>query len=86
MNTNFEYTEFLEKEIVTGKELKVEGKIIIPVIQLIKIEFEDKFFFETITPIAIAIMETESGEKYLLPLIDEESEEYQSIKLDEIFI
>jgi len=52
-------------------------------IQVSTFEFEDKFWFESITPIAIAILE--NGEKYLISLTDEESEEYQSLKIDEIF-
>jgi hypothetical protein len=52
-------------------------------IQVSTLEFEDKFWFESITPIAIAVLE--KNNKYLISLTDEESEEYQSLELDEIF-
>ncbi len=75
--------EFLEKKILKGEALKIGDRIIYPVIQVSTLEFEDKFWFESIIPLAIAVLE--AGNKYLVPLIDEESEEYQSIKLEELF-
>ena len=75
--------EFFKKKILKGEALKIGERIIYPMIQVSTFEFEDKFWFESITPIAIAVLE--NGEKYLISLTDEESEEYQSLDMDEIF-
>jgi hypothetical protein len=75
--------EFLKKKILKGNVLRIGDRIIYPMIQVSTLEFEDKFWFESITPIAIAVLE--KNNKYLISLTDEESEEYQSLELDEIF-
>jgi hypothetical protein len=75
--------EFLKKKILKGNALRIGDRIIYPMIQVSTLEFEDKFWFESITPIAIAVLE--KNNKYLISLTDEESEEYQSLELDEIF-
>ena len=75
--------EFLKKMILKGNVLRIGDRIIYPMIQVSTLEFEDKFWFESITPIAIAVLE--KNNKYLISLTDEESEEYQSLELDEIF-
>jgi hypothetical protein len=84
MNSGFEVEEeFFEKKILKGEALRIGDRVIYPVIQVSTLEFDDKFWFESITPIAIAVSEVDK--KYLISLCDEESEEYQSIKLEEIF-
>ncbi len=84
MNSEFGFgEEFLDKKILKGEALRIGDRVIYPVIQVSTLEFEDKFWFESITPIAMAVLEVDK--KYLISLCDEESEEYQSIKLEEIF-
>ncbi len=84
MNSEFgDEEEFLEKKILKGAALKIGNRTIYPVIQVSTLEFEDKFWYESIIPIAIAVLEADN--KYLIPLNDEETAEYQSIKLEEIF-
>ena len=84
MNSGFEVEEeFFEKKILKGEALRIGDRVIYPVIQVSTLEFDDKFWFESITPIAFAVLEVDK--KYLISLCDEESEEYQSIKLEEIF-
>lgn len=93
MRPNSEYKdENFEKEILKAEAIKIGEKTIYPVIQVSTLEIEGIFWLETITPIALAVLDT-SG-KYLVPLGSEESEEYQkseeykiyqTLKLDEIF-
>ena len=80
-----DWKELFEKKILKGKAIKIANRTIYPVIQISTLEIEGVFWFETITPIAIAVIE--ANNKYLLPLTPEESEEfksYQSLKIEEI--
>lgn len=61
-----------QKEIIKGKSIKIENRTIYPIIQVLTIEIEDKFSYESLIPIAIAVVE--SDDKYLISL-DEENEE-----------
>jgi len=83
--------EIFEKKILKGKPIIVADRTIYPVVQVSTLEIEGIFWFETIIPLAMAILDT--GGKYLVPLGSEESEEYkkseeykiyQSLEIDEL--
>lgn len=64
--------DYLKKDISKGKPIKVDNRTIYPIIQVLSIEIEDKFRYESLLPIAIAVIESEN--KYLISL-DEENKE-----------
>lgn len=59
-----------QKKIIKGKPIKVNQRTIYPVIQITNISIMDNFWFESISPIAIAVIEP--YEKYFVPLNEEE--------------
>lgn len=68
------------KEIVKGIPIKIAGRTIHPVIQLLTFEMSDKFWCESITPIAIAVIE--SDDKYFISLFEEDDEVNELLKKD----
>lgn len=71
MSSEFEDTlETLEEEIVKGKALKIGDRTLYPVIEILTLEKGGKFWFKSVTPIAIAVLEPDN--RYLIHLRDEE--------------
>lgn len=72
MNSKFNnWNNNFQKEIIKGKPIKVNQRTIYPVIQINYITIKDIFWFESVTPIAIAVIEPD--EKYFVPLNEEEN-------------
>ncbi len=87
MSAKFEDTPGIwEEEIVKGKALKIGDKTLYPVIQILTLEKGGKFWFKSVTPIAIAVLEPDN--RYLIHLRDEEENETPEIEdiLDELEI
>ena len=66
----------IDKEIIKGKSIEIGNRTIYPVIMFSTIEFSDKFTYESITPFALAVIESE--QKYFISL-DEENEEIKEL-------
>lgn len=72
MNSKFKsWNNNFQKEIIKGKPIKINQRTIYPVIQINYITIKDIFWFESVTPIAIAVIEPD--EKYIVPLNEEEN-------------
>jgi hypothetical protein len=61
-----------QKDIMKGKSIEVEGRTIYPVIQVLTLEVNDKFVYEYITPLAIAVIESDN--RYFISF-DEENQD-----------
>ena len=61
-----------QEDIVKGKPLKIGKRTIYPVIQLSNIEIKGIFWFESITPVALAVIEPDN--RYFIPLDEENLE------------
>ena len=69
MNSKFNnWNNNFQKEIIKGKPIKVNQRTIYPVIQINYITIKDIFWFESVIPIAIAVIEPD--EKYLMFLTE----------------
>ena len=84
MNSLFEDQEDnFQEEIVKGKAIKIDERTIYPIIQVTTLELQGKFRFESISPIAIAIIESDN--RYFIPFDEENDEINELLKREELW-
>lgn len=82
MNLNLENIgEMVEERIIKGTPIKLESRTFYPIIQISKITIEGEFYFKSILPIAIAVLEP--TEKYIISLKESNFEKAEP-ELDQI--
>lgn len=82
MNSKFELREeIFHERIVKGKALKIGERTLYPVIQILCME-NGKFWFESILPLALAVVDSDT--KYLIPLTEADDLRLEYPELDKI--
>jgi hypothetical protein len=81
MSSEFEDTSGIwEEEIVKGKSIKIGDRTLCPVIEILTLERDGKFWFKSVTPFAIEVLEPDN--RYIIPLWEDKEVDETSPKDD----
>jgi hypothetical protein len=83
MNLKLEdMAEMAEERIIKGSPLQIGSRTFYPIIKISNLTREGKFYFKSILPLAIAVLEP--GEKYLISLNESDSYKMDCPELNQI--